>query len=226
MWTKKAKIYGGDTNVNRAKFESLRGKFDDMRMLESENISQYCTRIKDVVNAIRGSIGTIDDETIVRKVLRNLLPKYDIRVFTIQELRCIPNNVITLEGLVGRLTTFELDNFGNISSEDIETAFKEKLTIFYSLDRKKRLKRYVDSDSETDDEDIDELEALLARRFHRGKGKYNGKMPIICFNYHEVGHIVARCPKKKNRRNNKDEDNYKSRDEKYEDKYKSRKDDD
>ena len=51
-------------------------------------------------------------------------------------------------------------------------------------------------------------------------------MPIICFNYHEVGHIAARCPKNKNRRNNKDEENYKSRDEKYEDKYKSRKDDD
>ena len=40
-------------------------------------------------------------------------------------------------------------------------------------------------------------------------------MPIICFNCHEVGHIVARCPKKKKRR-----------DEKYEDKYERQKDDD
>ena len=51
-------------------------------------------------------------------------------------------------------------------------------------------------------------------------------MPITCFNFHEVGHIVARCLEKKNRRNNKDEDNHKSRDEKYEDKYKRKKDDD
>ena len=79
------KIYGGDTNVNRAKSKSLRGKFDDMRMLESENIFQYCTRLKDVVNRIRGSTRTIDDETVVRKVLRTLLPKYAIRVFSIQE---------------------------------------------------------------------------------------------------------------------------------------------
>ena len=83
MWIKLAKIYGGDTNVNRAKFESLRDKFDDMRMLESENMSQYCTRVKDVVNAIRGANGTIDDETIIRKVLRTLLPKYAIGVSTI-----------------------------------------------------------------------------------------------------------------------------------------------
>ena len=76
------------------------------------------------------------------------------------------------------------------------------------------MKKYVDSDSEIDDEDIEELEALLAKKFHRGKGKYKGKMPIICFNCHEVGHISARCPKKKNK------------DEKYGDKYKSRRDDD
>ena len=90
MRTTLAKIYVGDTNFNRAKPESLRGKFDDMRMLESENISKYCTRTKDVVNAIRGLVGTIDDETVVRKVLRTLLPKYSIRFYSIQELRCIP----------------------------------------------------------------------------------------------------------------------------------------
>ena len=181
MQDKLATIYGGDTNVNRAKAKSLRGKFDDMRMLENENISQYCTRVKDVVNAIRGFARIIDDETIVRKVLRTLLPKYAIRFFAIQELTCIPNNVISLEGLVGRLTAFELDNFGNVSFENIETSFKEKLTISNSKHKKKRMKRYVDSDSEIDDEDIDELEDILAKRFHRGKGKYKDKMPSFSF---------------------------------------------
>ena len=41
MWDKLATIYGGDTNVNRAKVESLIGNFDDMRMLESETIYQF-----------------------------------------------------------------------------------------------------------------------------------------------------------------------------------------
>ena len=36
------------------------------------------------------------------------------------------------------------------------------------------------------------------RRFHKGKGKFKGKLPIICFNCNEVGHIAARCPKKRN----------------------------
>ena len=33
-----ATIYGGDTNVLRDKAKSLRGKFDDMKMLENKTI--------------------------------------------------------------------------------------------------------------------------------------------------------------------------------------------
>ena len=75
-------VYGGDTNVNRAKAETLRCKFDDMKMLESETIAQYCERIKDVVNAI-GANRKIEDETMVNKFLRTVLPKYAIRVSAI-----------------------------------------------------------------------------------------------------------------------------------------------
>ena len=39
MWDALDIIYGGDKNVQRAKLESLRGKFDDMRMEEGETIS-------------------------------------------------------------------------------------------------------------------------------------------------------------------------------------------
>ena len=71
-----------------------------MRMEEGENVSHYCSRIKHV-NSIRGATSKIDDDTILSKFLRTLLPIYAIRVFAIQELRCIPENVLTLEGLVG-----------------------------------------------------------------------------------------------------------------------------
>ena len=57
MWDKLKTIYRGDDNVLRAKFESLRGKIDDMRMMQGENIVQYCKRVKEVVNAIHGTNG-------------------------------------------------------------------------------------------------------------------------------------------------------------------------
>ena len=65
MWASLKTIYGGDKNVQRAKSESLRGKFDEMRMEEGETITQYVARIKEVVSAIKGATGKIDDDTMI-----------------------------------------------------------------------------------------------------------------------------------------------------------------
>ena len=55
MWKKLKEIYEGDDNVRRAKVERLRGKFDQMKMREDENIAKYVERIKASVSAIRAS---------------------------------------------------------------------------------------------------------------------------------------------------------------------------
>jgi hypothetical protein len=94
---------------------------------------------------------------------------------------------MTLDSLIGRLIAFELSNFDNYSPTSVEFAFKTKLTLDRS-NKKKKIK-YMESDSESDD-DLDELEALLAKRLPRGKGKYKGKLPIICFTCKKVGHIT------------------------------------
>ena len=97
MWKALSEIYGGDQNVQRAKRESLRGKFDDMKMEENKNAAQYGARIKEVVSAIRCLNGQLDEDTINSKFLRTLLPIYAIRVSAIQELRCIPRNNLSFE---------------------------------------------------------------------------------------------------------------------------------
>jgi hypothetical protein len=94
MWNKLKDIYGGDDNVKRAKAESLRGQFDQLRMREDENIAKYVERVKAVVSAIKASGGDITEETVIRKVLRTLLPIYAIRVSAIQERRCEANHKI------------------------------------------------------------------------------------------------------------------------------------
>ena len=62
-----------------------------MRMREDENIVKYVERIKASVSAIKASGGYVLEATIVRKVLRTLLPIYAIRVFSIQEMIYHPN---------------------------------------------------------------------------------------------------------------------------------------
>ena len=91
---------------------------------------------------------------MLRKALRTLLPIYAIRVFAIQELRCIPGNNLTLEGLVGRITIFELSNFDNFKSENVESAFKAKLSLKEPKEKKKNVKT-ISSDSVIDEEDVE-----------------------------------------------------------------------
>ena len=107
-----------------------------MKMQEGENIAQYFSRIKDV-NAIRGAIGKIDDDAILSKVMRTLLPIYTIRVFVVRELRCVTGNGLTLEGLVGRLISFEQSNFDTYKSKNSEFSFKANLSLKEPNEKKK-----------------------------------------------------------------------------------------
>ena len=104
------------------------------------------------------------------------------------------------EGIIGRLATFELSNFDNYKPDNFESTFKAKMIVKDTEEvqtKKNNGKgKYVSSDSSTDKDDVDQLEALLARRFHRGRGKFRGKLPIICFNCNEIGHIAARFTQK------------------------------
>ena len=103
MWIVLSTIYRGDQNVQKAKRESLRGKFDDMKMEEGENAAQYGARMKEVVSSIRSLGGQLPEEIVSRKYLRTLLLIYAIRVSSIQELRCVQGNTLSFEGIVARL---------------------------------------------------------------------------------------------------------------------------
>ena len=125
------------------------------------------------MNVIRGYIGNIIDEYMISKVLRTLLLIYDIRVSTIQELRCSLGNDLTLDSLVGRQTTFELSDFDNFTTPAIESSFNSQLVLH---EPKKKKGKYEDSENESSNDDLENLEALNKR-----KRKFKGKLPIIYF---------------------------------------------
>ena len=56
---------------------------------------------------------------------------------------------------------------------------------------------------ESFDSDLEVIEALLAKKYSRGRGKYKGKAPLIYFSCEEIGHIVARCLNKQRKDENK-----------------------
>ena len=206
MWNKLKDIYGGDENVRRDKVESVRGQSDHMGMREDENVAKYVEIIKAIVSAIRASGGEIKEVIVVSKIIKTLLPIYAIRLSAIQEVRCESNNKIGLDALVRRLTAFELDNFDNYvpASKNIESTFEAKLSL--KEKGKKIKKNQNDSEEEIEeslDSDLEVVEAFLAKKYSRNKGKYKGKIPLIFFSCEEVGHIAARCPNKDSKDENK-----------------------
>ena len=141
---------------------------------------------------------------MISKVLRTLLLIYAIRVSSIQEMICDPNKKITLDALVGRLTAFELDSYDNYTptSSNLDSSFEAKLSLKKKAKRSKR-KQFGSEEEDNSNSDLEAIEALLARRYPKGKKKYKGKIPLICFSCEEVEHIVAICPNREDKNEKK-----------------------
>lgn len=201
VWEKLELIYGGDKHVQKDKEESLRWKFDDMRMVEGENITQYGQRIKEVVGRIKSVGGTIDKDTMVSKILRTLLSAYAIRVSSIQELRSDSNDKVTVDSLIGKLVVFELNSFDN-SVLEIESSFKAFISSvpvrkgkYFCHSNECRSSHHGGSKANMNDEDnLMEFKDLLAKRLHRGTCKYKGKLPLKYFSCNKIGHLAANYP--------------------------------
>ena len=138
-----------------------------MKMEEGENVAQYGARMKEVVSVIRSLGGQLQQEIVSSKYLRTFLSIYAIRVSAIQELRCVQGNTLTFEGIIGRLTAFELSNFDNYKPENYESAFKAKMIVNDNEEVQSKKKngkvKHVSIESSNDEDDVDQLEALLAR---------------------------------------------------------------
>ena len=61
-----------------------------------------------------------------------------------------------------------MSNFDNFNAPSIEFSFKSQLVLHKS---KKKKRKYEVSEGESSNDDLEDLEALMARRLPRGKGK-------------------------------------------------------
>ena len=68
----KTKVYG-DEKVRTINLQTLSREFQNLKMIESEKIDEYCTRVMNIVNEMRNHSDTISDQQVVEKKL--VLPK-------------------------------------------------------------------------------------------------------------------------------------------------------
>jgi len=96
----------GTSKVKSVKLQLLITKFENMKMQEDENIQDYYMNILDIANSFDSLGEKLTDEKLVRKILRSLPKRFDMKVTAIEEARDIPS--MKIDELIGSLQNFEI----------------------------------------------------------------------------------------------------------------------
>jgi hypothetical protein len=158
MWDKIISSYEGNEKVKDAKLQTYRLQFEQLNMNEDETTNKCFLRVEELVNAMKALGEKIEKASLVQKILRSLSDRFNPKVSTIEELNDIKS--LAFDQLLGTLTAYEM-SIGKDKSTTRESSFK------------------ADKNEESEP---DEIEAKFVRKLKKGLGKYQGKLPLKCFN--------------------------------------------
>src|ERR1044072_5227009 len=113
----------GTPRVRMSRLQLLTTKFENLRMIEYESIFDFHMRVCDLANKSFALGEQISEEKLVRKILRSLPKKFDMKVTVIEEAHDISN--MKVDELIGSLQTFEMAI--NDRTEDAEDQNEEDI---------------------------------------------------------------------------------------------------
>src|SRR4051812_12879377 len=88
-----------------SRLQLLTTKFENIKMKEDETIHEFCMNVREISNN-SGALGEkLTEEKLVRKILRSLPKRLDMKVTAIEEAQDINN--MKMDELIGTLQIFE-----------------------------------------------------------------------------------------------------------------------
>jgi hypothetical protein len=102
------KHYEGDAKVKGAKLQTYRGKFEQLKMKEDEDIASYFLQVDEIVNSIKGLGEEIKELVVVQKVLRSLPMRFDPKISSLEEREDL--STLRMDELHGILIAYEMRN--------------------------------------------------------------------------------------------------------------------
>ena len=96
----------GTSKVKMSRLQLLATKFENLKMEEWECIHDFHMNILEIANACTTLGERMTDEKLVRKILRSLPKRFDMKVTAIEEAQDICS--MRVDELIGSLQTFEL----------------------------------------------------------------------------------------------------------------------
>ncbi|XP_050919533.1 uncharacterized protein LOC127137087 [Lathyrus oleraceus] len=96
----------GTSKVKMSRLHLLTTRFENLKIKDDENIHEFHMIILEIANSSSALGEKMSEEKLVRKIIRSLPKKFDIKVTTIEEAQDI--NTMRVDELIGSLQTFEL----------------------------------------------------------------------------------------------------------------------
>ncbi|GAU36127.1 hypothetical protein TSUD_292870 [Trifolium subterraneum] len=121
----------GTAKVKVSRLQNLTRKFENLRMKEDESVHNFYMNVMDFADSFDDLGEKLSDEKIVRKILRSLTKKFDMKVIAMEEAQDI--STMKVDELVGSLQTYE-----SSVNERIEKKNKSIAFVLKRMDRRPR----------------------------------------------------------------------------------------
>ncbi|GJR24216.1 hypothetical protein Tco_0972743 [Tanacetum coccineum] len=95
----------GEQRVQQARLQTLKSDFELLHMKEDETIDTFTGKLTTLVNKAASLGHTIEDQTLVRKLLNAVPDRYLQIVASIKQYSDL--STMTMEEAIGRLKTYE-----------------------------------------------------------------------------------------------------------------------
>lgn len=135
----------GDEKVRTINLQTLKREFQNSKMIESEKIDEYCTRVMNIVNEMRNHGDEISDQQVVEKILISVTEKYEYIVAITEETKDLSQ--LSIKELVGSFRAHEKRRFFR-ENQPKETAFQSRTSENSQNFSKNQQKKEVQSKKE------------------------------------------------------------------------------
>ena len=125
IWDAMKRKYEGITRLKRSTLQGLRRDFETLEMKSGETITVYFSRVMAVANKMRVYGDVMTDVTVVEKILRSLIDKFNYIVCAIEESKDI--DAMSIDELQSSLIVHE-QKFNRHSNDEqtLKVTYEER----------------------------------------------------------------------------------------------------
>jgi len=141
------------SKVKSSRIQLMTTKFEGLKMQEDETVHDYYMNVLDIAKSFDSLGEKLSDEKLVRKILRSLPKRFDMKVTAIEEAQDISS--MQEDELVGSLQNFELVVDNKTEKKGKGIAFTANIADDEVLEES------------VEDENLSENQVMLGRQFNR-----------------------------------------------------------